>query len=79
VLPGADTATASDIADALRRAVDSLQLYGLQLSCSCGVATGRGESVDFGVLLAEADAALYDAKRRGRGRETTVIAAAPAR
>jgi diguanylate cyclase (GGDEF)-like protein len=68
VLPGADAATAGDIADALGRAVDTLRPAGLEMTCSCGVATAQGSGADFDLLLEQADAALYEAKRRGRGR-----------
>jgi diguanylate cyclase (GGDEF)-like protein len=67
VLPGADTATASDIADALRRAVETLRPADLDVTCSCGVATAEGADVGF-EMLERADAALYAAKRRGRDR-----------
>ena len=67
VLPGADAATASDIADALRRAVENLRPAGLEITCSCGVATAEGADVGF-AMLERADAALYAAKRRGRDR-----------
>ncbi|MEA2471530.1 MAG: hypothetical protein QOE38_2529, partial [Thermoleophilaceae bacterium] len=33
-----------------------------------GIATARDEAIVFAPLLAAADAALYDAKRRGRNR-----------
>ena len=68
VLPGADAATASDIADALRRAVYALRPAGLEITCSCGVATAQGDEVGFELLLERADAALYAAKRLGRDR-----------
>ena len=76
VLPGADAATASDIADALRRAVIALQPAGLAMTCSCGVATAQGDEAAFELLLEQADAALYAAKRRGRVDPATVRAAA---
>jgi diguanylate cyclase (GGDEF)-like protein len=75
VLPGADAATASDIADALRRAVNALRPAGLEVTCSCGVATAQGDEVGFELLLERADAALYAAKRLGRDRVDLAAAA----
>ncbi|PPK94241.1 diguanylate cyclase (GGDEF)-like protein [Kineococcus xinjiangensis] len=37
------------------------------VTASCGVAFARGRSEDLGVVLREADAAMYKAKARGRG------------
>ena len=42
-------------------------LRGLDVTCSCGVATADGTQVGF-EMLERADAALYEAKRRGRDR-----------
>ena len=75
VLPGADAATATDIAEALRRAVDGLLPAGLEVTCSCGVATAEGGEEGFERLLERADAALYEAKRRGRDRVDLAAAA----
>ena len=76
VLPGADGATATDIAEALRRAVDGLLPAGLEVTCSCGVATAEGGEEGFALLLERADTALYEAKRRGRDRVDLAAAAA---
>ena len=38
------------------------------MTCSFGVATARGERIELDSLVADADAALYAAKRGGRNR-----------
>jgi diguanylate cyclase (GGDEF)-like protein len=81
ILSRADLAEAARIAEKLRREVAALTLRGAgdqplgHLSISVGVAQWRrGESA--GSLLGRADAALYDAKRSGRNRISTVPPAA---
>ena len=70
VLPRASGAAAAELAEALRRAVEA-RGFGpaadLHVTLSLGVAEARpGDSPEG--LLARADGALYDAKRRGRNR-----------
>jgi diguanylate cyclase (GGDEF)-like protein len=67
VLPGATFATASELAETVRRAVASERPGGLDVTISAGVASARGH-VAFERLFREADAALYRAKRDGRNR-----------
>ena len=72
LLPGADRATAMQIAERLRAGVAGLPLDdlapGLRATISVGVAELRAVDADFGTLLARADAAMYRAKQAGRNR-----------
>jgi diguanylate cyclase (GGDEF)-like protein len=67
VLPGATTATAVELAEGVRRALELARPGGLDVTISVGVATARG-SVAFDSLFQAADEALYRAKRDGRNR-----------
>ncbi|MGH2658529.1 MAG: GGDEF domain-containing protein [Actinomycetota bacterium] len=60
LLPGCSLETGAAIAERLKGAVPSAR-------CSIGLAEWDGRESDHG-LLARADAALYEAKERGRGR-----------
>lgn len=77
-LYGAGSAAALVCAERIRRMVESLALSGCgPFTISCGIAESRaGFSLD--LLLAEADVALYSAKRSGRNRSVAgnVMAAA---
>jgi diguanylate cyclase (GGDEF)-like protein len=68
LLPGAAEGDAARIAEALRVAIEDLETAGLQVTCSFGVATARGDSIELEGLVGHADAALYAAKRGGRNR-----------
>jgi diguanylate cyclase (GGDEF)-like protein len=70
LLPGADVAGGTVIAEALRLAVAGETLAGgLHVTMSFGVAASAGGAAfDFETVFAEADAALYEAKRSGRDR-----------
>ncbi|MDA0173904.1 GGDEF domain-containing protein [Solirubrobacter taibaiensis] len=68
LLPGAGVDEAHTLADALREAVVSDSFDGLPVTVSFGVAATGGGPFDGEALLAEADAALYVAKARGRDR-----------
>ena len=70
LLPGADLASGTLIAEALRAAVAADTLAGgLHVTMSFGVAaTTDGSAFDFEAVFAEADTALYEAKRSGRDR-----------
>jgi diguanylate cyclase (GGDEF)-like protein len=72
ILPDTDLDGASVAAEAIRRAVDALELpladggrLGVTVSAGVGAVTAGG---DAGSLIAAADAALYDAKRAGKNR-----------
>jgi diguanylate cyclase (GGDEF)-like protein len=70
LLPGADAAQTYALAEQLREAVSATSVGdGVEVTLSLGVsASGRGEPFDYAVVFAEADAALYEAKRGGRDR-----------
>jgi diguanylate cyclase (GGDEF)-like protein len=68
LLPGATAADAAAVAETLRQAVAAEPLAaGRRMTMSFGVsASGAGGGFDFDAVFAEADAALYEAKRSGR-------------
>ncbi len=68
LLPGSDLARAVDLAERLRQRVSEEPLGGgVAVTMSFGVsASGRGEPFEYQDVFAEADAALYRAKRGGR-------------
>jgi diguanylate cyclase (GGDEF)-like protein len=70
LLPGSDVQHAENLAERLRARVGSEQVAGgIPVTMSFGVgASARGEAFDYPVVFARADAALYEAKRRGRDR-----------
>ena len=70
LLPGADVTRAASIAETLRGAVAADTLAGgLRVTMSFGVAASADRrAFEFDTVFAEADAALYEAKRRGRDR-----------
>jgi diguanylate cyclase (GGDEF)-like protein len=69
LLPGADLSRTEDVAETLREAVSRERLGGEQMTMSFGVsASSRGEPFDYERIFAEADLALYEAKRNGRDR-----------
>jgi diguanylate cyclase (GGDEF)-like protein/PAS domain S-box-containing protein len=77
LLPESDLAAALDIAERLRHAVESHTLFHLasplasQITISLGVAAMNAHEGEFDDLLADADAALYRAKEKGRNRVET--------
>jgi len=74
LLPYADAARASEVAERIRDGVRELHLEHIHSACgivtvSVGVAsTARAADGESGLLIDYADRALYDAKRRGRNR-----------
>src|SRR6185312_3560591 len=67
VLPGATAATAVELADGVRHALELARPGGLDVTISVGVASAHG-SVAVDPLFQAADDALYRAKRDGRNR-----------
>jgi diguanylate cyclase (GGDEF)-like protein len=70
LLPGADASQTHVLAEQLREAVSARSVGGgVEVTLSLGVsASERGQVFDYAAVFAEADAALYDAKRSGRDR-----------
>ncbi len=69
LLPGATVAEAEEVAERLRAAIGAAPIAGQDVTMSFGVAASAdGEPFDFDALYAQADAALYRAKRGGRDR-----------
>jgi len=77
VLSGADAAAAEPIAERIRQRVSEARIEGhgpaIQLTCSIGVASSHPLGVWGEALIAQADAAVYAAKRLGRNRVQVAI------
>jgi diguanylate cyclase (GGDEF)-like protein len=69
LLPGADLAHTTELAEALRAAVAQEPLGGHRVTMSFGAAASAPDQVfDYESVFAEADTALYEAKHSGRNR-----------
>jgi diguanylate cyclase (GGDEF)-like protein len=70
LLPGADLTHAGELAERLRRGIEADTVGGgLSVTMSFGVSASEPETAfDYATVCAEADAALYEAKRAGRNR-----------
>jgi diguanylate cyclase (GGDEF)-like protein len=70
LVPGSDIARTLELAERLREGIAANQVAsGLEVTMSIGVsASARSERFDYPALFAEADAALYRAKRAGRNQ-----------
>ena len=66
LLPGADVERALEIAERLRIAVSEELTAGLTVTMSLGATASHGREFDLDAMTAQADAALYEAKRAGR-------------
>lgn len=77
LLPGAEAREAIHVAERLRSAVAANQPVGTHVTLSVGVGTGAGRHADLRAVLADADAALYEAK--AAGRDCVLTAAHPRR
>jgi diguanylate cyclase (GGDEF)-like protein len=79
LLPGADLAHTTELAEALRAAVAHEPLGGHRVTMSFGAAASAPDQVfDYEAVFAEADAALYEAKHSGRNRVCPPPAGTPA-
>jgi diguanylate cyclase (GGDEF)-like protein len=76
ILPGVDAEGAEDCAERARAALAELTVRGRPLAASAGVAAAPADGVEPSELLANGDAALYWAKRTGRGRTVRYVAGA---
>jgi diguanylate cyclase (GGDEF)-like protein len=69
LLPGADLAHTTELAEALRAAIARAPLGGHRVTMSFGAAASSpDQDFDYEAAFAEADAALYEAKHSGRNR-----------
>ena len=68
LLPATNSAAALEVAGALRAAIELRSGSAHALTASLGVATADGEFRDVGMLVEQADQALYCTKRSGRNR-----------
>ena len=76
ILPGADAEAGFAAAERARAALEKVAIPGAgTLSSSAGVASFPADATDSSALLRLADAALYEAKRAGRGRSCRYDAA----
>jgi diguanylate cyclase (GGDEF)-like protein len=76
ILPGADADAGFAAAERARAALSKVEIPGAgTLSSSAGVAAFPADATDASALLKLADAALYEAKRAGRGRSCRYDAA----
>jgi diguanylate cyclase (GGDEF)-like protein len=73
ILPGADVDAAEDCAERARAALGELTVRGRPLAASAGVAAAPADGADAAALLENADAALYFAKRSGRGKTVRFV------
>jgi diguanylate cyclase (GGDEF)-like protein/PAS domain S-box-containing protein len=68
LLPHTDIELAYQAAQRMRVAVENLQMGGLRVTISLGVASRLAETTDLESMIDRADVALYVAKRGGRNR-----------
>ena len=73
ILPGVDAEAAEDCAERARAALAELTVRGRPLAASAGVAAAPADGTEPTVLLENGDAALYWAKRTGRGRTVRYV------
>jgi diguanylate cyclase (GGDEF)-like protein len=80
LLPGSDVPQSAELANRLREGIAAgLPGGGVPVTISLGVAASRqGEGFDYAAVFAEADAALYRAKRAGRNRVELAAGEGPA-
>jgi diguanylate cyclase (GGDEF)-like protein len=66
ILPETDLEGAWAVAEEIRRRVNASTRLLRRLTVSLGIASMRGEQMETGTLVEQADSALYQAKNRGR-------------
>jgi diguanylate cyclase (GGDEF)-like protein len=66
LMPGASARRSAEVAENLRRAVAAETVAGISVTMSFGVAAAPPGTFDYAETFAAADAALYEAKARGR-------------
>jgi diguanylate cyclase (GGDEF)-like protein len=80
LLPHTEPRDASVLAERIRGGIEAPEFraeeHALSLTCSIGVAGTRSFPADADALVAQSDAACYEAKRAGRNRTVSVEAAA---
>jgi diguanylate cyclase (GGDEF)-like protein len=76
LMPGAGAGRSAEVAENLRRAVAAEAVAGISVTMSFGVAAAEPGTFDYAETFAAADAALYEAK--ARGRDQVVGASTPA-
>jgi diguanylate cyclase (GGDEF)-like protein len=78
LLPGASSEHAAEVAEDLRLAIEGTTIANLAVTISFGVAASDPGEFDYEKVFAEADLALYEAKRSGRNQVRASGAAAVA-
>ncbi len=68
LLPGAGVIESGQIAERIRALVEQIEVEGVSVTISCGVAVAEGRGADLQSVLAQADEALYEAKDAGRNQ-----------
>lgn len=76
-LAGAPDSLRTTATAVAQRIVDAVGAIGDGVGCSVGVAYCASDALGFDVALARADAAMYDAKRRGKNRVSVGLMPAP--
>lgn len=68
ILPGAELASACEIAEQARAVIEAGRPAGLHVTASFGVSCATGRDIEFQAMFQTADRALYEAKRSGRNQ-----------
>lgn len=69
LLPGSEREEGLRMAERIRRAMAAGRVGGVEVTVSCGVsASAPGSRFDYAAAFADADSAMYEAKRLGRNR-----------
>lgn len=78
LMPGAGAVRSAEVAECLRKAVAAESVAGINVTMSFGVAAAPPGTFDYAMTFAAADAALYEAKARGRDQVVGASTAAAA-